>query len=322
MPDPNRYTWEAGDLDFENPGDEDAAIIEFDGDEDADTEPVTPPDAKAAPPAGEIVGYDAWADYDTLKDDIGDVWLNGYQQQVLALILSSIDDSGLNDAALDTALTTAQQELVTAWTGTDAAPGPLSRLLLAGAAAGDASLRHHSAANPNRPMALKAAQKSIELGFNWNLANVEAIDFIQRYALNLITRLNDTTRREVREAITKWLETGGTQAELQQMIQQIVLSSVRARAISTTESTRAYSEGAQERYRQAGVKKVQWRTVNVGLKRVDKQRGDVCAICGELHDQMGEVGKGVYSKKLGRYVLPPAHVGCRCWTVAADEDML
>ena len=324
MVDPNKFTWEAGDIQIDTPGDDDAEIIEFDSDEDDDTEPVEPPDAKKklTTPAGEEVAYDAWSDYDTLQANIGDVWLNDYQTALLDLLLAQVTDAGIDDTALEAAFEIDQDALVNAWTGTQDAPGALSQLLLAGMAAGDASLHHHSAANPNRPMALKAAQKSIELGFNWNLANQEAIDFIQKYAFNLIKRLNDTTKRDIQSALLDWLATGGTQSQLEERIRQVVKSPVRARAISSTESTRAFSEGAQERYKQAGVKKVQWRTVNVGLKRIDKQRGDVCAVCGELHDKIGELGKGVYSEKLGRYVFPPAHVGCRCWTVAADDEMM
>lgn len=319
MSDPNKYTWQDDDIQIDTPGDDSAEIIEFDS-EDEDDEPA----GKKAltTPDGEEVAYDAWAEYDTLKDDIGDVWLNQYQQQVLDLVLANVTDEGLSDADLDAAFDRSQDELIAAWTGTPDDPGVLSRLIMAGVAAGDASLRHHSAANPNRPMALKAAQKSAELGINWNLANTEAVEFIERYALNLIKRLDNTTRRELREVLAKWLKEGGTQAQLQQMIQEVILSEVRAQAISSTESTRAYSEGSRKRYKDAQVKKIEWRTVKVGVKRIVKRPGDVCKICSELDGKIGDIDKGVWSEVLQAYVFPPAHVGDRCWTVPADDEML
>jgi hypothetical protein len=229
-----------------------------------------------------------------------------------------VDENGLSIAALDKAFDAAQDELVAAWTGTDRNPGALSRLLMAGLAAGDASLKQGSAANPQRPVALK----SIDLVMDWNLQNQEAISFIERYALNLIRRLDDTTKKEVQTTLADWLRQGATLDQLKTSLSKTIKDPQRAAMIAETESTRAYFEGAKERYNQAGVKKMEWRTVNVGLKRSIKQPGDVCSICGSLHNQIGDMDKGFYSAKLGTYVFPPAHPRCRCWVVAAEEDML
>jgi 2'-5' RNA ligase len=268
-------------------------------------------------PDGEEIGYDAWADYDHLKDEIGDVWLTQYQQQIATAILAQVTEEGLSVDALDKAFEDAQGDLIAAWTGTDTNPGPMSRLIMAGVAAGDASLKQGSAANPQRPVSLKAA-----LTLNWNLANQEAISFIERYSLNLIKRLDRTTRDDVQKALVTWFQQGGTQADLIASINAAIDDPKRAALIGETESTRAYFEGAKERYRQADVQRIEWRTVNVGLKRSIKQPGDTCTICAPLHGKTGDLDKGVWSDKAQAYLNPPAHPRCRCWVVAADEEML
>lgn len=308
----DRYVWNPDDITFDAP--------EPDDDDDSEDSEDAPAEGKKAltTPDGEIVAYDAWQNFDEIKDDIGETWLNQYQQSVLDLILSKVGDEGLSVNALDKAFDQSQDDLIAAWTGTNKDPGPLARLILAGVAAGDASLKQGSAANPNRPVALKA----VDLAINWDLANQEAIDFIQRYALNLIKRLDKTTRDEVQTTIAEWLIEGGTIEDLKQALSVVIQSPVRASMIAETESTRAYFEGARERYKQADIKKIEWRTVNVGLKRSVKQPGDVCDVCGPLHNKTGDLDQGVWSDKLQTYVFPPAHTRCRCWVVAADEDML
>lgn len=302
----DKYVWNPDDITFDKP----------ESDEDGEESST---DAKKAltTPDGEVVAYDSWSLYDDLSKDIGEAWLKDYQSSVLKNVLAEVDENGLSTAALDKALDVEPNDLVHRWTGTDEKPGVLSRLLMAGIAAGDASLKQGSTANPNRPVALKA----VDLAINWNLASAEAVSFIERYALNLIKRLNSTTRKEIQEIITQWLHEGGTQNQLRQMIQEVVLSEVRAAAISSTESTRAYAEGARERYKQADVKKIQWRTVNVGVKRLVKRPGDVCKICSELDGKIGTLEKGFWSAVLQAWVFPPCHVGDRCWFVPADEEM-
>jgi len=318
----DKFTWRSDDIVFniQDPEDEDEEDEDDDDDDDDDEAP--PPSLaesqkKAAAPDGEIMAYDAWADYDRLKDDIGEAWLKDYQSDVLQSVLSALDENGLSIAALDKALAVDPSALITRWTGTEADPGVLSRLLMAGMAAGDASLKQGSAANPNRPVALKAT-----LSINWTLQNQETVDFIRRYASDLIHMLDQTTAEQVRKVIAEWQMSDQPVEMLRQLLREVILDKSRVSSISETETTRAYFEGARERYKQAGVKKIEWRTVNVGLKRTIKQPGDVCDVCTPLHNKIGELGKGVWSDTLNAYVTPPAHSRCRCWVVAADEDML
>lgn len=268
-------------------------------------------------PDGEEVAYDAWSDYDRLKEDIGDAWLEQYQRRVLDHLLSRVTDNGVPLSALDAAFERSQDDLIDLWTGTDADPGPLSRLILAGVAAGDASLRQGSAANPLRPVALKA----VSVGVDWSLTNEEAVAFVRRYAADLLRMLDRTTMERVKEVIAQWQDGDLPTSMLRQLLTEVILDPSRAASVSQTESTRAYFEGARERYRQADVKTIQWRTVNVGLKRIDKQPGDVCPLCTPLHDKTGPLDKGVWSDPLQSWVTPPLHPRCRCWVVAADEDM-
>ena len=81
--------------------------------------------------------------------------------------------------------------------------------------------------------------------------------------------------------------------------------------IASTEVTRAYAEGTQAAYREAGViERMQWRTARDEI---------VCPICGALHNVQAALGQPFVNPQNGREYFPPAHPRCRCWVVPVAE---
>lgn len=73
-----------------------------------------------------------------------------------------------------------------------------------------------------------------------------------------ITRINETTRKEIESIILKGIDEGQTMAEIQTVLQNKFLqfSTHRSRLIARTESRQAWDEGARIAYTEIGVKKV------------------------------------------------------------------
>lgn len=198
-----------------------------------------------------------------------------------------------------------QHELAHLWIGTPDNPGVITKLVLAGMAAGNRAIEKGKAPNP--------VKADVGVTVDWSLLNKQALEFAQNYTYDLIRGLDSTTRADVQNALSQWVQTGAPLAELESSLRAIFNNADRAAVIAQTESTRAYNEGAKQRWQQVGVKRATWQTVNVGLKRTDKHPGDVCLICTELHGQEFDLEQGAWSDVLGQYVQAPAHVGCRCF---------
>lgn len=252
--------------------------------------------------------YDYWQHYDALQAEIGDAWLTDYMNRVINKLSPDLrDHKGISDIEVQQMLTGLHEDLLNAWTGNQENPGPLTRIIMAGVAAGDAAITRDSAANPNRPVTLKA----IGLTVDWALLPKEALEFVRTYAFGLIRRLDETTQKLVRKALDEWMQSEQPLDVLKQVLGGIFQDQARADNIAQTESSRAYFEGAKQRYQQAEVKQMQFRTANDSL---------VCPICGELHMTIGDINQGWWSDKLGRYTMIPTHPGCRCWGVAHLGD--
>lgn len=97
------------------------------------------------------------------------------------------------------------------------------------------------------------AQKlgEIAAGVNWNLTNESARIWAQQYSYELVSRINDTTRRLLQDAVTEWIARGDP---LDELIAELtpLFGPVRGNMIAVTEATRAYAEGSFTAYEQAG----------------------------------------------------------------------
>lgn len=141
---------------------------------------------------------------------------------------------------------------------------------------------------------------SVGLGMDWTLANTAAREWANEYVGELIGRINETTRRQVRQAVAAWVENG---EPLEALIDELAVTFGRERAelIASTEVTRAYAQGQVESYRLSGViGRMEWRTA------VDER---VCPVCGPLHGTRASFDETFE----GDLAMPPAHPRCRCW---------
>ena len=152
---------------------------------------------------------------------------------------------------------------------------------------------------------------NVGVNLNYDLLNRFARDWAQVYSYNLITRIDESTGRQVGDAVVAWMESG---AHLDALVAHLepTFGVVRAEAIAATETTRAFAEGTLLGYRQSGlVLATMWKTA------VDER---VCPICRPLHGAIGDLngnfrhpgGVGKAFRYEGRMFRPPGHVRCRC----------
>ena len=147
------------------------------------------------------------------------------------------------------------------------------------------------------------------IGFDYTLVNTAARDWARQYGAQLVTRIEETTRRAINEAVGRWVDNGEPLSSLVGDLRQMGFSRRRARLIAQTETTTAYNQANVESYRASGVvAQEEWRTVR------DER---VCKICGPLHGKRVSLG-GLFD---GRYRPGTgSHPGCRCWTVPIVGD--
>ncbi|MBE2198121.1 MAG: hypothetical protein IAE79_05885 [Anaerolinea sp.] len=98
------------------------------------------------------------------------------------------------------------------------------------------------------------------VGFSWELANQAAADFVNGYAFDLVTGINNTTEAKLRGVMQRWILDGGTLDELADGVRPIfayepdtawierLLGIDRGYLIAETEATRAYVEGKVSAY--------------------------------------------------------------------------
>lgn len=153
---------------------------------------------------------------------------------------------------------------------------------------------------------------------DWRLADAAASEFVQGYAFDLVTGINNTTAARLRGVMRSWIEKGGDMDDLTNSIRPIfanepatarieaIFNVDRARMIGETEATRAYAEGKVIGYTSSGLadyppeKKppddshVRCRC-DITLQKMEDgswhwvwltaNDEHVCDICGPLHEQ-------------------------------------
>lgn len=137
-------------------------------------------------------------------------------------------------------------------------------------------------------------------GFDWTLVNTDARAWADQYTGELITQINDTTRRQVQQAVAAWIENG---EPLSTLINELAITfgERRAALISSTEVTKAYAQGSHIAYVRSGVvQKVAWHTA------MDER---TCVQCFPLHGKQAPIN-GSFEGGIG---LPPRHPRCRCF---------
>lgn len=89
---------------------------------------------------------------------------------------------------------------------------------------------------------------SVGGGADWAAVNADAAAWARNYVGGLITRVTETTRGAVREAVAAWVETGAKLSDLVKVLEP-TFGKQRAELIAATEVTRAFDE-ANDRVRQ------------------------------------------------------------------------
>lgn len=136
----------------------------------------------------------------------------------------------------------------------------------------------------------------IPIGVDWALVNEAAINWAETYTYNLVSGINETSRRAISRAVSQFFRGDLNMGQLRDRLGRIY-SPVRADMIAQTEVTRASVEGERALVREVekyGIRMVPiWQTSNDEL---------VCPICSPRH------GKPITNEE-----YPPAHPRCRCW---------
>lgn len=151
----------------------------------------------------------------------------------------------------------------------------------------------------------EAIAQAVTFGIAFDVAeiNAAALEWARAYTYELVKGIDATTRKVLRAAVEQFIATPGmTVGQLTDLIAGAV-GEARAANVAITETTRAFSAGTQvyqEMLHEAGIE----------MRRIWRTSADesVCEfICDPLNDQPEEMW--------GEYDAPPAHPGCRCFTV-------
>lgn len=94
--------------------------------------------------------------------------------------------------------------------------------------------------------------ETIALAFDWDLVHVQARDWANQYAGELVTRIDRTTQRAVNQSVTRWLDNGEPLSKLREDLAP-TFGDARAKLIAQTETTSAYAEGTIISYEESGL---------------------------------------------------------------------
>ena len=159
----------------------------------------------------------------------------------------------------------------------------------------------------------QAYQLMGETGIELDIAMVsqEALDWARDYSFELVTGLDQTTRRLVQGAVSSYVETPGmTVGDLSDLLEP-AFGERRAQMIATTEVTRAYSEATNQHQR------IVQQETGIEMRRIWETLRDelVCPICGPLNGLPEDDWAVRFPDG------PPAHPNCRCSTSLSAMDV-
>lgn len=145
-------------------------------------------------------------------------------------------------------------------------------------------------------------RQGVQVGvqFDSAIVNQQMVDWAQGYTFDLVTKLTETTRKTLQQAIQQFASTPGmTRGQLEALILP-AFGPVRAEMIAVTEVTRAA---------QAGVDAYQTELATAGVpsERIYRTSADekVCPVCAPSNGKPESEWEGRGP--------PPRHVKCRCF---------
>lgn len=140
------------------------------------------------------------------------------------------------------------------------------------------------------------------IGIELTSVRSEAARWARRYSGELVRGITNTTRKNLRQNIGAWIESGSDRLKDLSKLLEPTFGDVRARMIAQTEVTRAWSEVRNKIWRESGIiKRKRWTTMLDEL---------VCEFCGPMHGKVTEVGKPYPETDI---YMPPYHPNCRCF---------
>lgn len=149
------------------------------------------------------------------------------------------------------------------------------------------------------------------VNYRFDATDPRAIEWAKTHAAELVTQVSETTRQDIRDAITSTFEDGVPIPEATQEILAAVGDETRARLIARTEVMTAANEGQRQAWDQA---------VDAGLLTGREQQvwivtpdDKLCPICEPLDGKTAPLG-GEFETSEGNIDGPPAHPNCRCTT--------
>lgn len=154
-----------------------------------------------------------------------------------------------------------------------------------------------------------ALRLSVDTGISFDPAviNTEALRWAREYSFDLVTGLTNTTRNQISEATSAFIQTPGmAMGDIEKLIEP-AFGPVRANMIAGTETTRAYSMATnkiQALLQQEVPELVTTRVWNTMQDEIVAK----CPICFPLEGAPEPVWRDTYPNG------PPAHVNCRCST--------
>ena len=165
-------------------------------------------------------------------------------------------------------------------------------------------------------------EDEILIGLDYTLFNKEAAVWAKKHSTRLFNILDDVSRKNVRSAVSAFIETPGMNiGDVMEILagqKNSPFGGARALRVAVTEITDAYAQaeldaGLQLQKEFSGVRVIKtWFTNNDSL---------VCPICGPLNGVSVEVGHPFIGGDDGEYEGPPAHPSCRCW-ISTRTDIL
>jgi hypothetical protein len=134
-----------------------------------------------------------------------------------------------------------------------------------------------------------------------------ALAWLQKYKFDMIPKINASSEKVVRKAISEFISTPGfARGDLEQMLTP-TFGVARSSSIAVTEVTRAFSAGENivaDEYQKVGISVLdEWETDNDDL---------VCDYCSDLEGKEVKHGDLFYPPDSMGDGYPPRHVNCRC----------
>ena len=153
-------------------------------------------------------------------------------------------------------------------------------------------------------------KEMIDLEMDYTLVNQRAVRWANKYAGNLISGIDKTTKQAVRQLMGDFVRTPGM--TIGDIVNNLPYNESRSLMIATTETTKTYAmanrmagEALAKEYPDVLVVK-RWFTNNDDI---------VCDICRPLNGTVVPLNE----KWPGGIDQPPAHVNCRCWMTTSTR---